>query len=75
MREKRAVNKRRTVTQEVTNMNSVLIRRKRPLTKSDPLIVPLEVNNNVVVFEVGTGSDVNVMSYRYNEFKTLLSVF
>ena len=37
--------------------------------KSDPRIVPLDVNNNVVVFKVDTGSDVNVMSY--NEFKTL----
>ena len=36
--------------------------------KSDPWIVPLEVNNNVAVFKVDTGSGVNVMSY--NEFKT-----
>jgi hypothetical protein len=37
--------------------------------KSDPWILPLEVNNSIVTFKVDTGSDVNVISY--NEFKTL----
>ncbi|CAB4044318.1 Transposon Ty3-I Gag-Pol [Paramuricea clavata] len=37
--------------------------------KSDPWILPLELNNSIVTFKVDTGSDVNEMSY--NEFKTL----
>ena len=37
--------------------------------KSDPWILPLEVNNSIVTFQVDTGSDVNVMSY--NEIKTI----
>jgi hypothetical protein len=38
--------------------------------KSDPWILPLEVNNSIVTFKVDTGSDVNVMSY--NELLLLL---
>ena len=36
---------------------------------SDPWIVPLEVNNNILAFKMDTGSDVNVLSYQ--KFKTL----
>ena len=36
---------------------------------SDPWIVPLEVNNNIMAFKIDTGSDVNVLSYE--EFRTL----
>ena len=36
---------------------------------SDPWIVPVEVNNNMIAFKVDTGSDVNVMSF--NKFNTL----
>ena len=36
---------------------------------SDPWIVPLEINNNIMAFKIDTGSDVDVLSYE--EFKTL----